>query len=287
MVQCKYCLEERDKLEVSHIIPKLVYRWIKKTATTGRMRDGRNMNKPAQDGLKQEMLCRTCESGFSEYETYFANQVFHKLIENDGFVNYSDINWDKFNKFTLSLLWRTVYFCANEKSINKDYYPEEIKRFNEKANLLKNAFDHENDIPLNVYFIPLCSSSVDNGFFELEDYVYFERSVSLNLIINDADKKAATLYIKLPYVMIVCEIENCEHHLWKGLKLNDRERFGLSDVIIPQHVKEYMSWDCQRCYDLARDIPSNQVEKLKKIMNDKGSPEQGTIKAMMKNSFRE
>jgi hypothetical protein len=287
MYKCEYCLQDKEKLETSHIIPKLIYRWIKKTGTTGRLRDGRNVRIPVQDGLKKELLCSDCEGDFSEYETYFANQIFSQMTDNDGEVDFAKINWAKFDKFILSLLWRTLYYCANESTVNKDYYPKEIEIFNQIAIKVKDAYNFNKTLPINVYFIPLNKASFKNGIITLEDYVYFERSVSVNLIVDDDNNQATTLYIKIPYAMIVCEVINCENHAWIGLKLNDREQFALSKAKIPNHVQNYINYDCNRCYDMAKDIPSHQVDKLQKIMTEKGSPDQGTVKAMMKNILRD
>ncbi len=287
MVKCEYCLEDKEKLEISHIIPKLIYRWIKKTGTTGRLRDGRNILRPAQDGLKKELLCTDCEGSFSEYETYFANKVFSQMTDQDGEVDFANIDWNKFDKFILSLFWRTLYYCANESHINKDYYPEEIENFNNVAREIKDAYDFSRPLPIDAYFIPLNESSFKNNIITLEDYVYFERSVSVNLIVDDNNNQAATLYIKIPYAMIICEVANCKDHAWKGLKLNDQDKYTLSEATIPSHVQNYINFDCKRCYDMAKDIPSQQVDKLQKIMAEKGSLDQGTVKAMMKNTLRD
>ena len=48
---CKLC-EKKAKLEESHIVPKLIFRWLKKTSATGLLRKGADINKPVQDGLK-------------------------------------------------------------------------------------------------------------------------------------------------------------------------------------------------------------------------------------------
>lgn len=286
MVQCAFCLDDKERLEISHIIPKFFYRWMKSTATTGRMRDGRNMKVPAQDGLKKELLCNICEGSFSLHERYFATDIFSQMTSKDGDIDFESIEWSSFNKFILSLVWRTLYFSANESIINQDYFQSEIEYFNQVADNIKDYFTSSNELPLNIYWIPLTKSSVEKGIVEIEDYVYFERSIGLNLIVDDHDNQATTLYIKIPYAMIVCEINNCEHHKWDGLKLNDKEKYSCLAQKTPKHINDYIKWDCERCYSLAKEIPPHQVEKLKEIMTIKGSPEQGTIKSIIKNNLR-
>ncbi len=64
-------------LEESHIIPKGVYRWQKKTAGTPYLRYAEEPNRRAQDGLKMPLLCRACEQRFNDLETPFFNGIFH------------------------------------------------------------------------------------------------------------------------------------------------------------------------------------------------------------------
>lgn len=38
------------------------------------MRNGINVNKPQQDGIKTKFLCQDCEVLFSKYEKYFSEK---------------------------------------------------------------------------------------------------------------------------------------------------------------------------------------------------------------------
>ncbi|WP_462153137.1 hypothetical protein [Pseudoalteromonas xiamenensis] len=286
MVQCKFCLEEKDTLEVSHIVPKFVYKWLKSSSSTGRMRDGRNVNKPSQDGYKTPLLCSTCENKFSANESHFSSFVFAPMTKNNGFVDSSKINWSKFDMFTLSLLWRALYVTANTPEVNKDYYPDEIIEFNKCAEKIKSAFENKGVIPFKTYFIPLNEHSYSNGVIGIEDYVYFERSVAVNLIVDDNNNQASALYIKLPYILIVCEVLNFKHSEWKGLELSARENFNCSNSKVPEYVNNYMKYNCKTCYEMASEIPETQVEKILELASKKGSIDDGTNQAIIKNQNR-
>lgn len=56
---CALCRENKE-LELSHIVPKFVIRYLKKTST-GAIRNMENPNKIAQDGEKHYLLCGDCE----------------------------------------------------------------------------------------------------------------------------------------------------------------------------------------------------------------------------------
>lgn len=101
---CALCGTE-TKLELSHIVPKMVIRTLKKTAP-GNIRNSENPNIPAQDSEKHYMLCGNCEDLFSGKETYFANTLFHPYIKKEK--TKFDYN-SKLFYFLTSLSWRSLY----------------------------------------------------------------------------------------------------------------------------------------------------------------------------------
>ena len=105
MVKCALCREESD-LELSHIIPKFVFRKIKMNSPTGYMRIFNNPDLRIQDGDKLELLCGSCEDRFSTAETDFANKIFHPYQDS----NIQDFIYDSWmNYFITSVNWRTLY----------------------------------------------------------------------------------------------------------------------------------------------------------------------------------
>lgn len=105
-LKCGLCGEMKE-LKLSHIIPKFVFRYLKKDSFTGRMRNLSNINVPVQDGDKQYLLCGSCEGLFSRNETKFANEIHFPFKEN-GFQSFTyDGDWLKY--FITSVNWRTLY----------------------------------------------------------------------------------------------------------------------------------------------------------------------------------
>ena len=68
---CSLCEHDRD-LQESHIIPKFVGKWLKKTSATGFLVNANHASKRVQDLITLNLLCRDCEERFSKFETYFA-----------------------------------------------------------------------------------------------------------------------------------------------------------------------------------------------------------------------
>jgi len=102
--KCALCGAETD-LELSHIVPKMVMRTLKKTAI-GNIRNSENPNTPAQDSEKHYMLCGSCEDLFSEKETYFANCLFYPY-QKKGKTKFDYDN--RLFYFLTSLSWRSLY----------------------------------------------------------------------------------------------------------------------------------------------------------------------------------
>lgn len=101
---CALCRKEAE-LELSHIVPKMVVRELKKTSV-GQLRSTENPNGTVQDSEKHYMLCGDCEDLFSEYETSFSKFMLHPYLrgKTDTFV-YDE----KLFYFVTSVSWRSLY----------------------------------------------------------------------------------------------------------------------------------------------------------------------------------
>lgn len=101
---CALCRNEAD-LELSHIVPKMVVRELKKTSV-GQLRSTENPNGTVQDSEKKYLLCGACEDLFSEFETSFSKFMLHPYLrgEEDTF-SYDE----KLFYFVTSVSWRSLY----------------------------------------------------------------------------------------------------------------------------------------------------------------------------------
>ena len=77
---CRLCGATKE-LQESHILPGFVFRWKKETSATGYLRFGQQPNLRVQDGVKLHLLCRDCERRFNNWETEFANRIFHPMTQ--------------------------------------------------------------------------------------------------------------------------------------------------------------------------------------------------------------
>jgi len=100
---CRLC-KKVTNLQVSHIIPKFVFDWMKRTGSAY-LRESGNPNLRAQDGRKYDLLCTECEQRFSDSEKWFSENIFVPYVE-QGAVSFS---YDQsLFYFLVSILWRAL-----------------------------------------------------------------------------------------------------------------------------------------------------------------------------------
>ena len=80
---CKLC-ENNNDLKVSHVLPKFLGKYLKKTSATGYLTAVDENGNPSrsQDLYKRRLLCGQCESILNEAETFFAEKVFYPFKMN-------------------------------------------------------------------------------------------------------------------------------------------------------------------------------------------------------------
>ena len=103
MAECKLCHRDRE-LANSHIIPRFVIRWMKKSGPTPFLRKFTDPNTRIQD-IHEKMLCGDCEEIFSEWESKFASQTFYPHVR-DQSDQFEYGEW--MYRFILSVSWRLL-----------------------------------------------------------------------------------------------------------------------------------------------------------------------------------
>src|SRR5215218_5809961 len=78
LTSCAFC-EQQKELQLSHVIPRFVIKWLRDTSATGHVRASHTPNLRVQDGWKARMLCWDCEQMFGTWEKAFAEEAFYPL----------------------------------------------------------------------------------------------------------------------------------------------------------------------------------------------------------------
>ncbi|WP_035174999.1 hypothetical protein [Bacillus atrophaeus] len=225
MSKCALCGEERE-LEKSHIIPKFVFRSMKKNSPTGNMRMASQPNRVIQDGDKQAMLCGVCEDRFSQNETIFANKVYHPYhSDNLQVVEYG--LW--LNYFITSVSWRSLYldiigFVSEQnidiKELDTLIEAEQIMR----EFLLGKRIDlgHiENHI---FFFGPIKEVAGDTSEFELHTAIGGS-VVGYTYISHDFD--SSYVFLNLQGILIVTILKKAVEEVWKNTLVGENGTFNM------------------------------------------------------------
>lgn len=110
MPECRLCKNEAT-LRNSHVIPEFYYKPIydqEKKRFYSVSSDDEKKPQHHQKGLREKLLCDTCEGRLSKWETYFANLLFEKakIREEKGKLIVVDADYQKVKLHQISIIWR-------------------------------------------------------------------------------------------------------------------------------------------------------------------------------------
>ncbi|HAU1875588.1 TPA: hypothetical protein ACF5XO_002805 [Legionella pneumophila] len=186
---CKLC-ESKFKLHESHIIPRFIYKWLKKTSKTGHLRIMNKINHRIQDGYKKLWLCQNCETLFGKWEKYFAEQIFIPVIKNNSAQFLYNEN---LIKFAVSIFWRVLLFFKEENLLKPSISSLTNSTLNKWSNFIQNNIANPgcNEVHLyNLVGYPNDSTNIS---------IYLSRTIDFDVIFFGND---IFVYIKLPFFII-------------------------------------------------------------------------------------
>ncbi|WP_241285468.1 hypothetical protein [Chryseobacterium arthrosphaerae] len=109
---------EESELQESHIFPKFVVNYTKKTGSKY-LRSYIEPDKRMQDGIKKHLLSWKAEQDFSKREKWFAENIFRPHLSGNKVLKYDD----NLYYFSISFLWRILISeLESTKDIDKKWY---------------------------------------------------------------------------------------------------------------------------------------------------------------------
>ena len=273
---CKLC-NKKYKLEQSHIIPQFLYKWLKETSATGYLRFGRNINKRAQDGFKENLLCRNCEDLLSKWETDFANKLFYPLV-NKKKSSFEYGSW--FLNFVVSLSWRSLIYS---KRVGLSHFSDIQKQESDLALEVWRKFLLGDIKQLDKYqqhVIPIDIVS-DSSMPNLPTNInrYFLRSIAIDPI---ATESQALVYIKIPYFIFIGGIQ-FDPKQWINTTIQTNKGIiGSNKYTVPQSLGDYIIDKAKRVSEIQKKMSERQKSKIEElILNDLDRVSKSeTLKAM-------
>ena len=259
---CKLCGHE-GTLEVSHIVPKFIYRWLRKSSASGYLRFAVNPNKREQDGIKDYWLCSSCEDRFEKWETQFSKFAFHPYLSDSKFKGgYGD--W--LIKFSVSITWRALTYIRETQGI--DYFPEELKVHAENAERVWQAFllgetPHPERFEQHLVLLDAIESHTMPSL-PVTMNRYILRATDIDAVTS---RNQAFVYCKLPKMAFFGFIHMAKPREWEGTKLHVKHgEFGQQRIVIPQAVGNYMMDQADKMSGSLSEISDKQNAVIEKAM---------------------
>lgn len=259
---CKLC-GRKGTLEESHIVPKFIYRWIKKSSASGYLRFANSPNKRTQDGIKEYWLCSSCEDIFEKWETQFSGELFYPYLQNSSF-NGTYKDW--MLKFSVSLTWRALTYIKDTHGIG--FFSEEMKQHAIKAEERWRAFLLGEISGIGKYEQHLVLLDA------IESHTMQSLPPAMNryiIIASDidavTDSSEAFIYCKLPKMVFFGFININNPLEWEGTKLHFRKgKFGQMRSVIPSSIGDYMMGQAEKMGGALSAISEKQEDVIKKAL---------------------
>jgi len=207
--KCPLC-GKQNTLQISHIIPNFVGKWIKKTGATKFLRKAENPKQRVQDLVKTPMLCNSCEQSIGKFENYFARTIFYQINEKGVPTN---IKYDsRLLKYVISQSWRILYNDCYNLGLKDEVFNsnrEDIK--NCLVEWKRYILQHANWNEINSHYIIIWRKGISELIsrqLDLPDGFepYIRRTVDATFASND-DRTQMFVFCHIPSISIVSAIK--------------------------------------------------------------------------------
>lgn len=256
MNKCRLCNEEK-KLEESHIIPKFIGKWLRKTSATGYLRSLDTPNIRRQDLFKTHLLCKSCEDILSNDESYFANTIFHPYM-NEQEISYSFQYDHRLIRFCAGLSWRSLVYLTE---VLNDENHDEIEKYKSKLqSFLLEKSSNVDQYEQHLFPLSLNSESPLNlKHSNLNSY--FHRSVDIDLLTL---KNEMLIYTKIPNFILISNINYSNINKMRGSRIALKQ--GVFTVnknfILPIEMYNYLD-------NRLTFIKENLTDQISDVQNQK------------------
>jgi len=175
---CALCKVQNIELRESHIIPKLAYKRTK-AFQTSRFRNYYDLNVIFQDGEKKPLLCQSCETFFSGFETKFTNNYLDKYLKDKSTM---PLSYPELESYIISVAWRVLHddlFLLNSFSdkSTRSIWEEHEKKLHSYLDNLRLGNEARLDFQIKNYIFTLDSLGYDNEVISFLEPSLFGYSV--------------------------------------------------------------------------------------------------------------
>jgi hypothetical protein len=258
--QCRLCGVESD-LQLSHVLPAFVFRWMRESSGNGHMRLGSSPNQRVQDGVKRHWLCTSCEGLLSCSETAFATKLFYPYTsDGSALIIYGE--W--LLRFCVSVSWRVLQFYKEETSL-KGYEPNAVARIAEAEATWRAFLLGQRPHPghFEQHLVPFDAiESISNRSENLSPNLnrYLMRAVDMDLCRSETTNVA---YSKLGRFVILGFIREDHLSRWQGTKVHVKTgRIEPRQYTMPREFFKYLNSRARHVAALLSRVSRRQSEKI-------------------------
>ena len=268
--KCALC-GKKTKLEMSHIVPKMVIRELKKGAA-GKIRNTRDPNKTVQDSEKVELLCSECEDLFSKKETWFANNIFYPYLkkEKEEF-SYNE----KLTYFIVSVSWRSLYLDILDFVENTVVGIDALERLIKCEGIMRDFLlgkrsDLENIENHILFFGDV--EYVSEGMTDLRPHAIFHRGICSYTITNEENKTYVTMTNMLG-IMIFSIYAMGKDEQWENTKIergNGTIKAGNQGMksVVANEFERVMKYTNESCQNMSEAQQKKVIDRIKAKGNE-------------------
>lgn len=249
--KCALCGSEA-KLCKSHMIPKFVTKWLRKTSATGFLRRPVDPNVRRQDAAKLKLLCPSCEGLLSPEEREFRQVIFAPLHNRTA---------DRFEygpwllRFAVSMGWRTL--IAHQKEIREDA-PDLVGLVDDTLSTWGNFLLRRARTPgtsaHHLVFLDLLDPRHTNLPGAWHPNWFMVRSIELRMGIGER----VLVYAKLCRCLIVSHIDPPDPDGWSGTRVYDRGGIGAPQAVTDAKFLGFLERNIQETHELFSAMSERQ-----------------------------
>lgn len=256
---CALCGAFTD-LQLSHIIPKFVFRMLTKTSV-GKLRGGINPNVPIQDGEKHYLLCKQCEELFSTYETEFATKIFYPFQEG----TQKRFQYDEWlQKFIVSVSWRSLYLDLIDFVSNKIGSAHAISNLATCEQTMRNFLLGQRkdigNIENHIFFFDDIDAATEE-FVNLNPHLNIRRgAISYTTIIEL--NQAHYTYTNMAGIILFTLYGRQKSEEWANTQIFDSGTIEAKKQIIRSHCADELKQTLEEAKRIRSEISKKQQAKI-------------------------
>ena len=265
--KCRLC-GAIGPLNESHIIPRFIGKWMKSTSPTPYLRYGAEKEKRQQDLITIQLLCDSCETVFSGWETRFASDVFHPSTSDQSVFPYGQ--W--LVGFAASLSWRALQL---RKSMN---VPEQAevdailaKMERHLADFLLGNEKHVGKFTQHIYHVSGLAAPVHPGSPMLNRYL--TRTAEIDFLRSD-DLSEVMVYVKLP-MFIFFSVAASKYRKWmESSRIKKRSILAPKTHELPKFILDYIVEQADRTKEILESLSPKSKQAMDKssVESDRTRP---------------